>query len=247
MKAIIVDDETKARKMLRAMLADLCAEVEVLAECDDLPNAVKAIKRFSPKLVFLDIEMPGHSGLELLEFFNENEVDFQIIFTTAYDHYAIKAFKLSAVDYLLKPISPVELTQAVARASKRDVANNDALLRLRENLGQESGQKLAVPQLNGFLFIDRSDILFLKGERAYATICLKDGTSVLASRSLKYFEEMLAGDRRFFRCHRSYVVNLDHVKEYVRTDGGNLILQSDRQISVATERVPLLMERLAGK
>jgi two-component system LytT family response regulator len=117
MKAIIVDDENKARQLLRAMLSDLCPNVEVVADCDDLPNGVKAIKRHSPDLVFLDIEMPGHSGLELLDFFNDDEVNFNIIFTTAYDHYAIQAFKLSAVDYLLKPLSPKDLVEAVERAT----------------------------------------------------------------------------------------------------------------------------------
>jgi len=244
MKAIIVDDETKARKMLKAMLADLCPEVEVLEECDDLPNGIKAIKRLSPQLVFLDIEMPGHSGLELLEFFSEHEIDFQIIFTTAYDHYAIKAFKLSAVDYLLKPISPVELKQAVLRASKRKVSTDDSIVKLKENLQGEAKLKLAIPQLNGFRFIDHSEIIFLKGERAYATIFLKDGSSVLASRNLKYFEELLASNTAFFRCHRSYLVNLDHVKEYVRTDGGNLILQGEKSVSVSADRMPFLLERL---
>jgi len=195
-------------------------------------------------LVFLDIEMPGHSGLELLEFFSEHEIDFQIIFTTAYDHYAVQAFKLSAVDYLLKPISPVELKQAVLRASKRKVSTDDSIVKLKENLQGEAKLKLAIPQLNGFRFIDHSEIIFLKGERAYATIFLKDGSSVLASRNLKYFEELLASNTAFFRCHRSYLVNLDHVKEYVRTDGGNLILQGEKSVSVSADRMPFLLERL---
>lgn len=244
MKAIIVDDETKARKMLHAMLNDLCPEVEVMEECDDLPNAVKAIKRLSPQLVFLDIEMPGHSGLELLEFFSESEIDFQIVFTTAYDHYAIKAFKLSAVDYLLKPISPTELKQAVLRVSKREVFSKDSLFRLKENLQPEGTKKLVIPQLNGFRFIDHSDILYLKGERAYATIWLKDGSTILASRNLKYFEDLLMLNTAFFRCHRSFLVNLNHVKEFVRTDGGNLILQGGKSVSVASERIQPLLDRL---
>lgn len=230
--------------MLNAMLADLCPEVEVLEECDDLPNAVKAIKRLSPQLVFLDIEMPGHSGLELLEFFGEDEIDFQIIFTTAYDHYAIKAFKLSAVDYLLKPISPVDLKEAVSRASKRESTCTGSLANLRENLQPEATKKLAIPQLNGFRFIDHSEILYLKGERAYATIWLRDGSTILASRNLKYFEDLLQLNQSFFRCHRSFLVNLNHVIEYVRTDGGNLILHGGRQVSVAIDRLPILLERL---
>ena len=244
MKAIIVDDETRARQMLRAMLADLCPEVEVVADCDDLPNGIKAIKRLAPQLVFLDIEMPSYSGLEILDFFSEGEVNFDIIFTTAYDHYAIQAFKVSAVDYLLKPISPVELRAAVSRVVNRSKRDVQPLEFLRQNMNPEANSKLAVPQLNGFRFIDHSDILYLKGERAYASIYLKDGSSVLASRNLKYFEQLLNGNSKFFRCHRSYLVNVDYILEYVKTDGGNLILQGNRQVSVATDRVPLLLGRL---
>lgn len=244
MKAIIVDDETRARQMLRAMLADLCPEVEVVSDCDDLPNGVKAIRRLAPQLVFLDIEMPGFSGLEILEFFSEGEVNFDIIFTTAYDHYAIQAFKVSAVDYLLKPISPSELRAAVLRVINRNKRELEPLELLRHHLSQDASSKLAVPQLNGFRFIDHSDILYLKGERAYASIYLTDGSSVLASRNLKYFEQLLTDSSKFFRCHRSFIVNVDHITEYVKTDGGNLILRGNRQVSVAADRVPVLMERL---
>ena len=244
MKAIIVDDETRARQMLRAMLADLCPEVEVVADCDDLPNGIKAIKRLAPQLIFLDIEMPSYSGLEILDFFSEGEVNFDIIFTTAYDHYAIQAFKVSAVDYLLKPISPNELRAAVLRVINRNKRELEPLELLRQNLNSEANSKLAVPQLNGYRFIDHADILYLKGERAYATIFLNDGRSVLASRNLKYFEQLLTDSSKFFRCHRSFIVNVDHITEYVKTDGGNLILRGNRHVSVAADRVPFLLERL---
>jgi two-component system LytT family response regulator len=244
MKAIIVDDENKARQLLRAMLADLCPDVEVVADCDDLPSGVKAIKRHSPDIVFLDIEMPGHSGLELLDFFNDDEVHFNVIFTTAYDHYAIQAFKLSAVDYLLKPISPIELTDAVARAEKKNARDNTRIHMLRHQLGNDSKGKLAVPHLNGLRFLAHDDILYLKGERAYTNLYCKDGSTITASRNLKHFEEQLSGHRNFFRCHRSYIVNLGRITEYVRSDGGHLVLEGKVSISISPDRVDELMKRL---
>lgn len=244
MKAILVDDETKARQLLRAMLSDLCPNVEVVADCDDLPNGVKAIKRHSPDLVFLDIEMPGHSGLELLEFFNDDEVNFNIIFTTAYDHYAVQAFKLSAVDYLLKPISPTDLKDAVSRASRIQERDNSRFQMLRQNLNGDNSGKLAVPHLNGLHFIDHSDILYLKGERAYTSIVCKDGSTMTASRNLKHFEDLLLGNKNFFRCHRSYIVNVGSITAYVRSDGGHIVLDGKTQISLSSDKVDELMVRL---
>ena len=244
MKAIIVDDETKARQLLRAMLSDLCPNVEVVADCDDLPNGVKAIKRHSPDLVFLDIEMPGHSGLELLDFFNDDEVNFNIIFTTAYDHYAIQAFKLSAVDYLLKPLSPKGLVEAVERAMRHKERDNSRMQMLRHHLNGDSSGKLAVPHLNGLRFLAYDDILYLKGERAYTSIVCKDGTTLTASRNLKHFEDLLAGAKDFFRCHRSFIVNLTYVKEYVRSDGGHLVMEGKVHVSISPERVDALLARV---
>lgn len=115
---IIIDDEPKARALLEAIIKDYCPQLQLMALCEDLPSGVKAIKKYQPSLVFLDIEMPGHSGLELLDFFNEEEVNFNVIFTTAYDEYAIRAFRFSAIDYLLKPIQHTQLVEAVDRFFK---------------------------------------------------------------------------------------------------------------------------------
>ncbi len=119
MTAIIIDDEKRARVSLSFLLAEFCTSVTLLAQCENLPEGVKAIRKFKPDLVLLDIEMPGHSGLELLDFFDENEINFKIIFTTAYHEYALQAFKFSAIDYLLKPINPEELAQAILRLEKQ--------------------------------------------------------------------------------------------------------------------------------
>ncbi len=239
MKAIIIDDEKKARQLMQAMLADHCPEITVVAEADDLPNGIKAIKRHAPDVVFLDIEMPGHSGLELLDFFNEEEVNFQIIFATAYNQYAIKAFKLSAVDYLLKPIDAEQLRDAVARAQKRQEKRNISYQLLRHQLTGDRG-KLALPQAQGIKFIPFADILFLKGDRAYTEIHCANGQMLLASRNLSYFEQALEAARQFLRCHRSYIVNTQAITDYVKSDGGYLLVGS-HQVAVSSEKVDVLM------
>ncbi|MGL5888371.1 MAG: LytR/AlgR family response regulator transcription factor, partial [Bacteroidia bacterium] len=179
-KAIIIDDEVRARTLLRGMLGEVAPEIEVAAEAEDLPNGVKAIRRIQPQLVFLDIEMPGHSGLELLDFFNDEEVNFEIVFTTAYNNYAIKAFKLSAIDYLLKPISAEELREAVDRfmRKKREAVPLIDYHALRENLSFQNNKRIAVPSGNTIKFIDTENIAFLKADSSYTEIFFTDGTQL---------------------------------------------------------------------
>jgi len=128
-KSIIIDDETRARKLLSTIITDYCPELSIEAECEDLPSGIKAIKKYNPDIVFLDIEMPGHSGLELLNFFTEDEINFNVIFTTAYNEYAVQAFRFSAIDYLLKPIQHGQLKEAVQRYNKRRDKQNAVQLK----------------------------------------------------------------------------------------------------------------------
>jgi two-component system LytT family response regulator len=137
-KCIIIDDEPKARKLLEAIIQQYCPELTIEALCEDLPTGVKAIRKHHPQLVFLDIEMPGHSGLELMEFFNADEIDFSIIFTTAYNEYALQAFKLSAIDYLLKPIQHKELIESVDRFKKNQLIKQSQQIKvLQQNLNTQ--------------------------------------------------------------------------------------------------------------
>ena len=153
MKAIIIDDEKRARVSLALLLEEYCPNITVVAECENLPEGVKAIRKLQPDLVLLDIEMPGHSGLELLDFFDENEVNFSIIFTTAYNEYALQAFKFSAIDYLLKPINPDELAQAIARLEKQKQKSENYKV-LKANINQDSLTKIAVPSGSSLIFLD---------------------------------------------------------------------------------------------
>lgn len=242
MKAVLIDDEARARQLLRAMLTDHCPQVQVLAECDDLPTGVKAIRKHKPDLVFLDVEMPGHSGLELPEFFSDADLTFQVILTTAYDQYAIQAFKLPAVGYLLKPLSPSDLREAVAMAEKRAKA---AQTTDPSPMAISSVPRLAVPQVSGTRFVPQDQIMFLKGDRAYTELHLRDGSTLVASRNLGHFEAELNGNPLFFRSHRSYIINLNEVKELVKGEGGYLKLNAGHEVSIALDRMDELVKRLS--
>lgn len=235
LKAIIIDDEKMARTLLGGMLAEFCPNVEVLDSCPDLPSGIKAIRKYKPDIVFLDIEMPGYSGLEILDFFDENEIDFSIIFTTAYNQYALQAFKLSAVDYLLKPIDSVELEKSIERFQKTETKKNYQIL--RDNLTINAVQKLAVHTINSVKFVETDQILFLKAEGAYTEIMLGNGKVITASKGLKKYEEVLKENRSFFRCHKSYIVNLKHISEHIKSDGGYLLVGEKHEVSLSVEKV----------
>jgi len=241
MKAIIIDDEKRARVSLSLLLEEYCPEVEILAECENLAEGVKAIRKFTPGIVLLDIEMPGHSGLELLDFFNENEINFAIIFTTAYNEFAIQAFKLSAVDYLLKPIVPDDLIAAISRAQKVKVQHYKAL---SENIQSTVFDKIAVPSGNSLILLKISEILYIKGEGSYSDLFMNDGTKHLVSRNLKNFEEILSQDKRFFRTHKSFIVNFDAVIAFNKSDGGWLDINNGTSIPVSSIKSNLILDRI---
>lgn len=244
-KAIIIDDETRARSLLAKMLKEYCSDVEVIADCEDLPNGVKAIRKHKPDLVFLDIEMPGHSGLELLDFFDENEINFSIIFITAYNSYAIQAFKLSAVDYLLKPVEPGDLENAVERYKRRTTKDRNSIVTLKENLKDDALDKIAVPDSNSVKFLNLDDILFFKADNTYTEIFFLDNNKLVISRTLKNIEDTLTGTAQFFRCHKSYIVNMKYLTDYVKSDGGYLVIKGKHNIPVSPDKVTDLLNQAA--
>lgn len=243
-KAIIVDDEEMARTLLAGMIDLYCPQVQVSALCKDLPNGVKAIHKYKPDIVFLDIEMPGHSGLELLDFFDESEVDFSIIFVTAYNRYAIQAFKLSAVDYLLKPIEAEDLQQSVALFERKQQQLNYAIL--KNNLSGQLPKKISINGISSTVFVDLDDILFFQADGAYTIVYLKEHKSIVASRSLKYFENILLDSQQFYRCHKSYMVNVHHITEYVKANGGYMKIQQ-HEISVSPDKLSTVLELINSK
>lgn len=230
-KAIIVDDEVQGRKLLKTLLQSYCPQVTIIDEAINLPEAIKSIKKNKPELVFLDIEMPVYSGLEIIDFFDEDEMFFSIIFTTAYSDHALKGYKLSAIDYLLKPIEGVELAQAVKRYQNRKSSIEN------EKIVEISSSTIAIPIAQSIKFFEVEKIMYLKAINSYTEIHFEDKTKIIVSRTLKNFETALVAYNQFQRCHKSYIVNRKFVKDYVKSDGGYLILSYSVEIPISPDRV----------
>jgi two-component system LytT family response regulator len=235
MRAILIDDEQKARNMLRSLLEEYCPEVEIVTECSNVPTAVAAINDHKPDVVFLDIDMPGYNGFQLLEFFNP--VNFEVIFTTAHSEYALQAFRVSALDYLQKPIDIDLLVAAVEKLKARHGNSiiNEQLALLRTNDQAKAIEKIALPIADGIVFIQVKDIVQLQAERAYTSIHLKTGQPIMASKNIKEFEEILANEKYFYRCHRSNIINLKEVQKYVKSEGGYIEMSNGNSVSISKD------------
>lgn len=235
-KAIIVEDEIQSREAMRSMLENFVDGVEVCAEAADVPEAVKAINKHKPDVVFLDIEMPGYTGFQLLDFFEK--VDFEIVFTTAYQEYAIRAFQVSAIDYLLKPIEISQLAKAIdkVRRSGGNSRMNDRIEALKSNMDKDNFQRIALPVAEGMMFVEPEEIIYLKADGSYTHIYLASQKAPLTiSRRLSQFDYLLAMPG-FYRPHRSFLVNMRHARQYNRTDGGVLVMDNNDAVSVAREK-----------
>jgi two-component system LytT family response regulator len=244
---IIIDDENKARSLLKHMLADITSEIDILADCDDLPSGVKAIKKHKPDIVFLDIEMPGHSGLEILDYFEDEEITFEIVFTTGYSEYAIQAFKLSATDYLLKPINIELLKNTIEKILKKNNQSKIVEYRaLQENITQYkdiSDKCIIVNLSNSTRFIKVKDIIMLQAEGSYCKLYLHGGEKLLASKNLKYFEERLIDIHFFFRSHKSYIINLKTVLEFNKSEL-NVLLSENINGMISTDKSEQFIEKM---
>jgi two-component system LytT family response regulator len=246
-KAIIVDDELGARESLSKMIEKNCKQLEIVAKADSALAAFEAITTKQPQLVFLDIEMPNGNAFDLLEKFKE--INFNIIFTTAYDHYAIKAIKFSAVDYILKPIDPEELVEAVKRFEKKQQGEPSVLDKqfktLLSNVRPENKlKKVGIPDGDGLIFINLSDIIRCESDGNYTFFILTSGKKIIASRTLGEYEQMFTEDN-FFRIHRSHLINLQHVKKYIKGEGGYVIMSDDSQVEVSRRNKNEFLEKLS--
>ena len=187
--------------------------------------------------------MPGHSGLELLDFFDENEVDFSIIFTTAYNHYAIRAFKLSAIDYLLKPLDEELIKDSVHRYERNLIKKTD-FSTLRTNLSQSASKKIAIHTVSSVRFIELNQIVFFKADGAYTFITLISDEKITSSKNLKYFEQVLSDYPNFIRSHKSFIVNVNFISNYIKTNGGSFIVDGDYEVSVSPNKVDEILKLL---
>jgi len=247
LRSIIIDDEPQSADLLKTDILSNCPAVEVIHICHSAKEGVMTIKKEKPDLVFLDIEMPWMNGFEMLEILDD--ISFSIIFTTAHDQFAAKAFRISAVDYLLKPIDVNDLKEAVTKAEQKIAqqhgnANIENLLR---NIKKPSSQqKIALPYREGFEFIEVTHIIYCQAEGAYTKVFLDNKKYIVVSKTLGDIEELLPQDL-FLRIHHSTVVNLNYVTHFVRSDGGYLKLQTGEELPVSKSKKENVMERLGVK
>ncbi len=234
--AIIIDDEQDSVSFIASLIDEYCENIDVAGKAFSVDGGLKIIEEKKPQLLFLDVEMPDGTGFNLLE--QLGDVDFHVIFITAYNHYALQAIKFSAVDYILKPINIKEFLAAVQKVS--DVIRNKQnfskqFSALLENLNSRRPAKIGLPQLDGIEFVEATDIVRIKAEGSYSRIFLKDSREILMSKNLGEFQELLLG-RPFFRPHNSHLINLEFVKKYVKSDGGYIIMDTEDSVPLSKSR-----------
>jgi two-component system LytT family response regulator len=233
-RSIIVENEIKAQKLLISILRDFVGNVEVLGTATRTDDAQELINRTKPDLVFLDIELDDGNAFDLLE--KTDHRNFKLIFLTAYDRYALKAFQYEAVDYIVKPYSPNEIIKAVKRVDRIPVFElyRDELLALAQRERTDSG-RITVSNSDGLQVLKVAEIVRLEGDRSYCTFYLVNGERILVSRPLKDFEKVLPADA-FFRVHQTHLVNLNYVKKISTEDGGFILMENRDQVPLAKRR-----------
>ena len=242
--AIIVDDEPYSCEGLATLLERYCPDIKLLDACYSGADALKAIKEQIPDLLFLDIEMPGMNGFEMLQ--RLPAINFSVIFTTSYDQYAIKAIKFSALDYLLKPVDKDDLQAAVKKAmhkSQETLPQQIEILLQKLDHPSISVNKIAIPTMEGLQMLFVENIIRCSSDSNYTILFLKNKQKIIASRTLKEIEEMLE-DYPFLRVHHSYLVNLNEIEKYIKGDGGYLLMSDGSNIDVSRSRKEALIKKL---
>lgn len=246
-RAIIIDDEQNCIDSLAFDLQKHCRDVELLATCTNPKEGLLSIKKHKPDLVFLDVQMPWINGFEMLEL--TGEINFAIVFTTAYDQFAAKAFRISAIDYLLKPVDVNDLKAAVKKAAEKIQKQSgvENIVNLLQNIKQpESNQRIAFPGREGFEFVETGKIIYAQAEGSYTHVFLNDKRKLVISKTLSDIEEMLPPDL-FHRIHHSTLVNISHVTHLFKSDGGYIVLENGEKLAVSKSKKDSLLERLGLK
>ncbi len=233
MKALVVDDENKSRSTLIKSIEKYASDIEIVGDAASVVEALKKIKELQPDLLFLDVHLPDGSGFDILELLPN--LHFKIIFVSAYDKYAIDAFKFSAIDYLLKPVEPDLLVRAIEKSKKENKLQSmegklNVLLSNRQQI-----EKIALPSSNGLELVKVNDIIYCQADSNYTIFHLSDGQKILVSRSLKEYDEILS-PQGFFRIHQSYLIKLSYVKKYIKGEGGTAILENGKELDVSRRR-----------
>jgi len=245
LSTLIVDDEPDAVNFISSIIREYCPRLEIIGTASSAREGVKIILERQPELVFLDVEMPHGSGFDLLAQFPEKTFD--VVFITAFNHYALKAIKFSAVDYILKPININEFIEAVDKVLHKRLSGsnrNTNYFELLENLKSETPSKLAIPTSDGMEYLKTSDIIRIEADRSYSWFFLKDKRKVLVSKNLNNYQELLS-DQHFFRPHNSHLINLDHVRKYIRHEGGIIEMDDGSQVPISRVRRDLFLAQMS--
>lgn len=242
---VIIDDEQDAVDFISSIITEYCPGLEVKGKANNVKTGIETIKDIKPDLVFLDVEMPNGTGFDLLTHFPDKTFD--VIFITAFNHYAIKAIKFSAVDYILKPININEFIESVEKViNKRKnnpLAGKENIEALLENIRTTHPTRLVIPTSDGREYLNPQDIIRIEADRSYSWFFLTGKRKILVSKHLKEFQDLLS-DRNFFRPHNSHLINLDYVKKYVRLDGGYIEMSDGSQVPVARNRKDLFIAHM---
>ncbi|GAB3777047.1 LytTR family DNA-binding domain-containing protein [Spirosoma horti] len=243
LRAIIIDDEPNAVGLLSLRLSQHCPQIAMVASCTSSSKGIQAIIDYRPDVVFLDIEMPQQNGFHVLE--AVSGIPFSLVFVTAYDKFALKAFRYSAVDYLLKPVDTQELIQAVSRVEKNRLTAPEQIAQLKKQL--VSGSKslpdhIALPYQNGVAFVNLKDILYCESDDNYTKFYVADGQQHLVTKSMRDIQDLLE-ERDFLRIHRQYLINLNHIKKFVKGEGSYVVMTNQQSIPVSRAQKERLIER----
>ncbi len=242
MRGIIIEDIEEVRIGLKRLIADSCPEVEVVGEADSVVNGAKLIREVKPDLVFLDIELPDGTGFDILDII---DTPVRVVFTTASDEYAIRAFKYAAIDYLQKPISKEDLVSAVARAHKSRPIEPQQMGILRDTMAsQDVPERIALHTMDRIHLINVRDIIRCEADGNYTMFYIKNRAALLVAKTLKEYDKLLSGDT-FMRVHQSHLVNLEEIRAYVKTDGGYLVMNDGNDVAVSTRKRPDVLRRIA--
>jgi two-component system, LytTR family, response regulator len=246
LQTVIIDDEPNAVEFISSVIGDHCPELEVVGKAYNVTGGIRKIEELKPDLVFLDVEMPNGTGFDLLSHFPEKEFD--VVFITAFNHYAIKAIKFSAVDYILKPLNIEEFIEAVKKVLQKRSASshsgNDSFKVLMENLKSPIPSRMAIPTADGMEYLNPKEIIRIEADRSYSWFFLTGNRKILVSKNLKEFQDLLS-DRYFFRSHNSHLINLKYVHKFVRKEGGFIEMQDGEQIPISRNKKDLFLVHMA--
>ena len=241
-KAVLIDDIPQALDLLHKDLKTHCPEIEIVGEAKSVVEASKLLRQLKPDVVFLDIELQDGTGFDILEILGD--VSFKIIFTTASDAHAIKAFRFSAIDYLLKPIDPDDLKQSVAKLKDNIPNSKDRIDLLLDTVRDNKGPKrLALHTLEKIQVVEISEIVRCESSGNYTTFYFSDNTNLLVTKTLKEFDKML-NEFGFIRVHQSHLVNANHIREYAKTEGGYLVMKDGSHVPVSIRKKPEVIKML---